>query len=371
MKKLPFLAFFLIPILAGCAPEPISKVVIPFSDEIKSGDGELIELESYYELVTKVTNEETFLFVVGNSTCLCTLDFTPVLSQWIEQTHVPVYYMEYTLLLFQDETYGIPMQSASTPILTIFNEGELAFFHSYSPSNRTRNELFYNIELLTSWFNQRLILPTFHFLTKANFDTLFLQNKRFMIYIGREDCPDCSFAFQSFVVPFLKESKGTLPPIYGLDVMLNGIRNPQITGQEETTGNNTPGWEEFKTNYGLNNVLNTTFGYHTGFVPTFMIINGNGQSIQEDPSIIEDMLVVYNDSSVQNPLLPYHAETNPRITSLTRTFFDGTRPLAYTDVNLTTITLPVHTTGTELRFALENYHSEAMQDFFEYYLPLL
>ncbi|MFZ9704425.1 MAG: hypothetical protein ACO3BB_04085, partial [Bacilli bacterium] len=101
--------------------------------------------------------------------------------------------------------------------------------------------------------------------------------------------------------------------------------------------------------------------YHTGFVPTFMFINTNGQSIQINPSIIEDMVVTYNDSSRD-------AEGN-WTTRLTRTYFDGTRPLAFTDLNLTELELAPHTSTAALRDLLKPYHNQAMQDFFDYYLP--
>jgi len=371
MKKHFLFSFLLLPILAGCGESSLVKVVIPFSDEIKSADGKMINLSSYNDLAAKIDNEETFIFVVGNNTCLCTLDFTPVLSEWIEDTHIPVYYLEFTLLLFQEDKFDIPLTNNSTPILTIFEDGKLIHYRAYSASNSSRNALFYDIDLLTTWLNDRLILPTFQFLTKANFDALFTKEETFMIYIGREDCGDCSYAFETFVVPFLKESSGTLPVIYGLDVMQNGIRLPVMPGSEASTGNNTPGWETFKSEYGLNSTINTTFGYSTGFVPTFMVIEGNGKMIKEDSSIIQDMIVVYNDSSVTNPSLPFNADTNPRGTSLSRTFFDGSRPLAYTTLNLTTLTLAPHTLTSQLRDLLKTHHNGALQAFFDYYLPLL
>jgi hypothetical protein len=102
-----------------------------------------------------------------------------------------------------------------------------------------------------------------------------------------------------------------------------------------------------------------------------MYIETNGQSIQANPLIIKDMVVTYNDSSLQNPLLPFNADTNPRTTALSRTFFDGSRPLQYTELDLTDLVLPVHTSGTELRGILEPHHNQAMEAFFEMYLDLV
>jgi len=87
--------------------------------------------------------------------------------------------------------------------------------------------------------------------------------------------------------------------------------------------------------------------------------------------IIKDMVVTYNDSSLQDPTASFNTETNPRTTRLTRTYFDGSRPFAYTDLNLTDLVLSTHNSTAELRDILNPYHNQAMQDFFDYYLPLV
>ena len=360
-KKTWLYTLLILPTLAGCQPTNLNKVVIPFSDEVRTADGEYVTLTEYSELAVMVDQEQTFILMVGNATCGCTTEFLPVMRSWIETTNILTYYLEYTDLEFAQEKFGIPVVLGSVPILTIFDQGELAFYKVYNPNRASENALFYDLALLTTWFEDRLIFPTFEFLTKANFDQLFTKNQNMIIYIGRRTCPDCTYAFNTFVLPYLRNNP-TLPPIYGIDVLDNQIWRAD-------TGNATPGWSDFKTNYGMDNVLNTTFGYATGFVPTFMYIETNGQSIQTNPLIIKDMLVTYNDSSLQNPLLPFNAETNPRTTALSRTFFDGTRPLQYTTLDLTSLVLPVHGSGTELRGILEPHHNQAMEAFFDMYLP--
>lgn len=367
MKKTRLFIPLLTVLLASCQPSEPSKINFPFSDEVVTETNELLELSSYNDLVVKIDNLETFILVVGNSTCGCTLDLVPVVEDWIEVTRIPVYYLEYTSLLYQDEKFDLPLTSGNAPILAIFVEGTLHDYRAYNTRTSSENALFYDLQLLTAWFEERLNMPRMQFLTKANFDALFeTTGETLMLYIGRADCPDCSYAFDTFLIPYLLQTTD-VPVIYGLDVMRTGIRVPTLVGQESTTGNNTPGWDDFKTNYGLNNVLNTTLGYATGFVPTFMIVETNGQSIQEDPSIIQDMIVVYNDSTREDPT---NAQS-PYTRFVTRSFFDGTRPLQYTDLNLTTIELDVHTNSAQLRDALKPYHNEALLDFFTYYSPLL
>jgi hypothetical protein len=360
-KNLLFIALF--PIILASCNGTVSKINFPYSDQVRTQTGELLTLPSYNDLSYKVNNGDTFILVIGNSTCGCTIELQPVIETWSEQTRIPVYYLEYTLLLFQPEKFEIPLVSSNAPIVAIFVEGELTQHRAYNTRTSSENALFYDLNLLYSWFESHLNLPSFQFLTKPSFDALFeTTGETLLLYIGREDCPDCSYAFNTFLTPFLLETSN-LPPMYGLDVMQNGIRVPVIPGQEASTGNNTPGWEQFKSDYGLNTIRNTTFGYATGFVPTFMIVETNGSTIAEDPSIIKDMLVVYNDSTRDS-------EGN-WTTQITRTFFDGSRPLQYTDLNLTNYTLASHTSSGHLRDLLRPYHEQALDDFFDYYIPLL
>jgi hypothetical protein len=359
-KKTWLYTLLLAPTLAACQPTNISKVVIPFSDEVRTVNGAYVTLE-YNELSVMVQQEETFILMVGNASCGCTTEFLPVMRDWIEENTILTYYLEYTKLESATNKFEIPMVTGSIPVLAIFEEGELAFSKVYNPNRSSDNVLFYDLELLTAWFEERLIFPSFQFLSKANFDQLFTTNRKMIIYIGRRTCADCTYAFNTFVLPYIRNNP-TLPTMYGIDVLDNNIWRPE-------TANNTPGWSEFKTNYGMDNVLNTTFGYATGFVPTFMYIETNGQSIQANPSIIKDMMVTYNDSSLQDPTKSFNAETNPRTTSLSRTFFDRSRPLQYTTIDLRTLSLPPHQNSSELRAILEPHHNQAMLDFFTMYLP--
>jgi hypothetical protein len=366
MKKLHFLTFLFPLLLTSCGTQVNQRVTIPFSDSTRTVNNQLIDV-GYNELSVMVTNKETFILVVGNETCGCTLDLLPVMRQWIGQHRVPVYYVEYLQLLFQNEKFGIPLVSGALPVLTIFNEGSLGFFRAYNTRNNQENALFYSLPLLSDWLSERLVLPAFHFLNKTQFDHLFASTgQRLMLYIGREDCPDCSYAFQSFLIDYLNEQTSLgLPPIYGIDVMRNGIRLPVDPNRPEVTGNQTPGWDAFKANYGLDPTLNTTFGYNTGHVPTFLIVETNGKLIQEDPTIIMDMLVVYNDST--------RDEFGNWTPFITRSFFDGTRPLQYVDetFNLLGLELGEHQNGTQLRNLIEPFHNQALQAFFDYYVPRL
>ncbi|MGA0097451.1 MAG: hypothetical protein ACO3H6_02610, partial [Bacilli bacterium] len=224
-KKSWLLPLLLVPILAACQPTTDTKVVIPFRDEVKTMDGAFQTLSEYNQLALMVEQEETFILMVGNATCGCTVEFLPVMRAWIDQTDIVTYYIEYTLIEFAADKFGIPFVTGRVPILNIFDSGVLKHYQAYNPNRTSDNAFFYDVTLLSEWFSKRIHFPNFHFLSKANIDALFTQNHAFILYIGREDCPDCSYAFNTFLIPFLKANP-SLPTIYGLDVKTNGIRVP-------------------------------------------------------------------------------------------------------------------------------------------------
>lgn len=113
-------------------------------------------------------------------------------------------------------------------------------------------------------------------------------------------------------------------------------------------------YPRFMDEYGLSERHNETFGYGRGHVPTFQYVVPNGKFPKDDPGVIGDMCVVYNDKRLN--------DTDP-IPTISVSFFDGTRPLKYTDLNLKGRTLPAWR-----RAALGVYHDEAARRFFDYYL---
>lgn len=61
VKKTWFISLLLAPIFASCQPSTFDKVVIPFSDELKTIDGQYQSLTEYNQLQLMVEQEETFI----------------------------------------------------------------------------------------------------------------------------------------------------------------------------------------------------------------------------------------------------------------------------------------------------------------------
>lgn len=357
------IGLMIVTISSSCAPTDNRVFMLDEANQLP------ITLTSYAELETLVDTESTFMVVIGNATCTCTTTFMgQAVRPFVAETGILFYYLEFTQILNATEKFGLPVVSPNFPVWGVFENGALKHYRAYNANNSSQNMMFESLTEFKSFIEDKvLVSPRFDFIRLEELNGLFDTNERFILYFGRHSCLDCSYAFNSFFKQYLK-SNPQGETIYGFEVEKEGVWNA-------TTGNATAGWTEFKDNYGLSNVINTSFGYVTGFVPTWIVIEPNGSSIAEDPSIIEDMIVVYNDTNavVDNNGIPVRDENNATTPTnkITRSFFDGTRPLQYTTVNLMAgegTSFTPTSSRAEYHAQLQPIYTPILQAFFDFYL---
>ncbi|MCX5775362.1 MAG: hypothetical protein NTV44_03240 [Firmicutes bacterium] len=220
-----------------------------------------VALSEYSSFSALVEAEANFVIVITNSSCSCTTDFYPILNQYISEEGVKIYTLEESLIKYETEHYGLPIATADSPIIAIYEGGVLAYYKSYITGNATKNKAFTDYAAFKVWFEDRVVLPTFMYISKAELDAKFATDDKFIVYYGRPSCPDCNYATTTFYKNYAT-AHPAMKKIYALDVEGEGLWN-------SVDRNNTPGWVTFKDNYGMSNVLNTALGYVTGFVPTF------------------------------------------------------------------------------------------------------
>ncbi len=306
-------------------------------------------LTEYSAFSTLVESESTFVIVITNMSCSCTTTFLPILRQFISENHVLVYTLELDAIRYQSEFYGLPITTGETPILGIYEDGALAHYKSYITGNATKNKPFTNYEAFVAWMEERVIMPTIIYITKEELDAKFATNEKFILYYGSSTCPDCAYINATFLKEYVRAHIG-MSKIYAIDREAEGIRLKDGVYDAAT-------YTAFKDNYGLSNVLNTTFGYATGFVPTLQYIEANGNLPKDDMSVIKDMCVVYNDQYDD-------------AYQITRTYFDGTRPLQYLDnVEVDNILGLSLSPTDDMHDAWAVYHEVFLNAFFDTYLP--
>jgi len=342
-------------VLSGCGTNPADNKV-----NLLTGYSNLttyVTLSEYSSFSALVEAESNFVIVITNSGCSCTTDFYPILNQYISEEGVMIYTLEDSLIKYETEHYGLPISTADTPIIGIYKDGTLAFYKSYVTGNATKNKPFTDFAAFKAWFEERVVLPTFIYISKAELDAKFAADDKFIVYYGRPSCPDCTYAAKTFYKSYAT-AHPDMKKIYALDVEGEGLWN-------STDRNNTPGWVTFKDNYGLSNVVNVALGYATGYVPTFQYIEANGNLPGVDMSIIKDMSVIYNDSyeAPGDGSHPYQ---------ITRSYYDGTRTFAYTDANILGQYLSVPAEGTtDMHPSWAIYHEPIITAFFDMYMALV
>jgi hypothetical protein len=176
---------------------------------------------------------------------------------------------------------------------------------------------------------------------------LFSQEKPFLIAYLRDHCPDSVFACESFLSPYLASYQGE-GVLYAFEFERNRLYDLKAKRYRLS-------YWRFLHVYGLSDRFNLTFGYGRGHVPTFQFIVPNGSIPKDDAAVIKDMCVVYND---------LRDMTNEQKVVIGKSYFDGTRPLGYTGMNLKGRELPAWR-----RDAIGVYHNELLKTFLDLYLP--
>ncbi len=310
-------------------------------------------LEEYSAFSTLVESESTFIIVITNTSCSCTTTFLPILRDYVSENQLRVYTLELDLIKYQSDFFGLPITTGETPILGIYQDGNLKHYKSYITGNATKNKPFTDADAFATWMEERIIMPKIIYITKDELDAKFATNEKFVLYYGSSTCPDCAYVNVTCLKRYVRENAAKFV-IYAIDREAEGIRLKDGVVDAAT-------YTEFKDNYGLSNVLNTSLGYATGFVPTFQYIEANGSLPKDDMSVIKDMCVVYNDQ--------YADVIGEHPFQITRTYFDGTRPLGYLDkVEIDNIMGLYMDDAEDMHEAWAVYHEPFLQAFFDTYI---
>lgn len=313
-------------------------------------------LNDYSEFSALVEARENFVIVITDTSSKRTTDYFPILNQYIQEEGIEVYTLENTLIPSEGEHYGLPIRTADTPIIGIYEDGVLAHYKAFITGEADLNKPFTNFAAFKTWLEDRIILPAFFYITKAELDAKFAGKGKFIIYYGRTTCPDCTYVIATFLKRYITAHPG-MKRIYALDVQATGLYDPN--------NRTSPTWTAFKDNYGMSNIINTALGYSAGFVPTFQYIEANDRLPENDMSVIKDMAVVYNDAyrKTDDAVNPYQ---------ITQSYYDGTRPLRYTNINILGKNLNAPAEGTtDMHPSWAAYHEPLITAFFDMYVPLI
>lgn len=290
---LPLSIFLSFSGLVSCGPKPFtSKVKLDYG-EIRENDLNSIDelgLVLYEDLQAKIYDKESFILLIkGTAGCSCWTDFDPTITKYINNTHVRTITVDYTAFINKD-SFGLYTVGGHMPSIAIFNRGTLVYQAVHGRDNK---KIFTDYQTLYEFMSSHTVLPKMYLITKTTLDTYFTSSKEFTLYIERSLCNDCSTVNRE-VLQGWQETIQDNPNNY---LYIFDIQKYQGTEEYQT----------IKDCLGMSEEGDSTFGWGTGYIPTFQHRTG---------STITDMIVVNNDTYNKDTKLISSYFTTSRVNNL-------------------------------------------------------
>lgn len=240
-------------------------------------DEEMIDINTYAELETKVTiDEETFLvaFHYGSDpACGCWMNFKNQINKFIKSSHVRVYKFDSFKLKDNNEYGFIPLEK-DEPSLYLVSGGKI--IKKYQYGDKKLEKFFSDMEVIKKELNNVINYPNYYYVNEAYLDEKLIQNpvEKAAVFFMRSKCPDCSYCLPNFMLPYGEKNQ------LNVKVWLMDLQEVYETEKETT-------YVQIKNKYGLTEEANATYGYGNGVVPTTQYYE-NG--------VLKDASVYFNDT---------------------------------------------------------------------------
>ncbi len=323
-KSLLFLSVLTAISIASCGGSDIdtSKIALDYGYDYKNDIVNIEEVEiGYTSLTNLIDNKESFvLLIYHNPTCGCWTDFNPLAVQFMNKYNV-VFHSFDNALLEGKNNYGIYQGTDAMPGICFFRRGQLIRQSIYGKLDINNRKFFKEYEALEQYLFDNVYLPKMTYIDKDTLDSKISNDEGFALYVARAGCGDCRTVNQQFLYSWNDVNTTVNHMMYIFDIEPYFARKPAEGDPEyDEKYAKYEAYLAFKTTYGLSEAGNETFGYGTGYVPTFQIRKG---------STISDMITVLNDSVDANRVVSsYFNQTRISNSSLLRNtgdiyLFDG------------------------------------------------
>lgn len=245
--------------LSGCSNN--EKVDILFGDM----HAESMSTISYGVLKEKVDSKENFMLTVQYSdNCGCWSESKPLIERYIKEKHVNVYHIKLEELDGNNNRFGIDIISGNVTF-AIFKDGQV------KSSTTTKEDSLKIYDSFVSYVESVIQLPKIYFVNQDDVNGLYSNGEKNIVYFARNGCGDCSYLNGSGLKSWSEATKDYSKKIYILDC----DKVPERYKEDGKTVDPVK-WQNFKHKYGLSNLNNPTYGYDTGYVPTFLLVQGDG-----------------------------------------------------------------------------------------------
>lgn len=283
MKKLPlFLLTNLMVLsasfLSGCSNQ--KKIDLMYGDTTVNDVTSL----SYDKLKEKFDSKDTFLLTVQYSDgCACwNSDAHPIYKKYIEEKHVPIYHIKVNQLDEGGSRFGLTIITGNVTFAIIEN-GEVK-----NSVTTHETSILKKYDDFKSYLESLVTLPRIYYVSLDDIDKMYRKEEKNIIYFSRSTCGDCSYLDTHYLKEWSLSHPNYKKNIYVLD-----CDQPDIRLDDE--GNyNKEQWFQFKDDYGLSEKNNPDYGFDSGYVPSFYLIQGSLEKTQ-----FLSGAVVFNDTLVK------------------------------------------------------------------------
>lgn len=277
-KTLLFTPFLAISLMASSCSSGSSKIALVFGDMHAE---DVVDID-YADLKSRKDDEETFILTVEpDSACVCWSDFHPIIKEYISKNHLIVYHIKYGSFGDKDN-FGLKIRKGYTTF-AIFENGSIKQ-NVLSDSN----EIFKSKDKFNDYMSNVVNLPHFFYVNLEDVDNMRKSAEQNVVYFARNNCGDCTYVDKNVLKQYAQENVNR-KDMFILDCESLGIRvydeNKKLTPESQVA------WDNFKIQYGLADNYNKTYGFDTGYVPTFQVIK-----CESDETKYVSGCVYFNDS---------------------------------------------------------------------------
>lgn len=257
--------------LTGCNNSS-EKVSLSYGSEIDTEATLIVESQ----LETMINNKESFVVCIYPSeTCGCWTSLSRFINDYVNDDTRIIYKIS-GIAVGEKNDYGLPVYSGESSI-AIYKDGKCKYSWHYT--NEKDKSIFTTRGEFAKIMEEYTIPPKMIYTDRELLEE-HIQESSFNVVHMWSTCSDCKYCFPHVLVPYFKNDvKNTL---YVIDLAVEGIL--LVDGDEDKTNENYVGYmKEFH----LSEDGDSTFGYGSGFVPTFQ---------HWESGILKDAALYFNDT---------------------------------------------------------------------------
>lgn len=273
-KAVKFLLPFLVLSSLGLSSCDSHKAILTYGN-IETEGKDISNLSSEYKydisygllegkIVSK--NENFMVAVTPNTACGCWDTFAAILNRYMNETNTICYRISYDELKDGENHFKIRIAEGYTSF-AIFENGNLV----KTLCGTVNSDELEDYNSFKSMMSKLVEMPKMYYVSHETVrNALNDSETKLSILYGKSGCPDCAYA-QDYILKGYFESHYSANNLYIVDCANKD--------------------SEFKTTIGITSTVNQTFGFGTGFYPTFFTYKGN---------TVTTGAVIFNDTLEKN-----------------------------------------------------------------------